>query len=136
MLTNYAASKLTNHLLGISSFTMPANVYLVLFTADPTVAGAFTNEVASGRGYARQAISGIMDPSVGGAAAISLSDVLFGPCSSNDWGLINYMGLADSVTRGAGNLLTYKALSALDQRAIRIGDKLRVPTGSLSELFA
>ena len=136
MLTKYAASKLINHLLGIDAFTMPTTVYLCLFTADPTTDGAFTNEVPSSRGYARQDATSVMSTSAGGVASESESDVSFGPDITGDWGLITHVGLVDNATLGAGNLLTYKALGATYQRTIRIGDTFKVPSGSLTEAMS
>tara|TARA_R110002074_G_scaffold354004_2_gene525820 strand:- start:6449 stop:6859 length:411 start_codon:yes stop_codon:yes gene_type:complete len=136
MLTKYAVSKLVNHLLGKAAFTMPNPVYLVLFTADPTTDGLFTNEVPASRGYARASITATMSSSVAGAASANAADVTFGPCITGDWGNITHVGIADSSTLGSGNLLTYKALAAADQRIIKIGDDFRVPATTLTEAMA
>ena len=135
MLTKYASSKLTNHLLGKASFTMPTNVYLVLFTADPTTTGAFTNEVPASRGYARQAMTAVMATATAGGYSVSGSDVTLGLCTTADWGEITHIGLADSSTLGAGNLLTYQALAVDQKRTIKLGDTWGLPSGTFKELI-
>lgn len=53
-LTNYGEEKLSKHLLGVTSFTMPAELYISLHTADPTETGATGEITAGGYTYARQ----------------------------------------------------------------------------------
>ena len=52
-LTNYLENKLIDHFLGTTSYTMPAAVYIGLFTVAPTDAGGGTE--VTGGSYARQA---------------------------------------------------------------------------------
>lgn len=51
----YLRSRLLKHALGISSFTMPTNTYLALYTTDPTVDDTGTE--VTGGSYARQQMS-------------------------------------------------------------------------------
>jgi len=51
-LTNYAEDKLRDHLLGITAYTMPTDVYLALYTAAPDETGGGTE--CTGGSYARQ----------------------------------------------------------------------------------
>lgn len=132
MLTKYGRSALTNHLLGLAAFTMPAVVYLALFTDDPTDDGVFTDEIPSGVGYARQNVTGVISTSTGGAASENGVAMSFGPCASSDWGLITHAALVDGGTIGAGNILSVHELTSDEQRNIRLGDLFQLPISSLS----
>lgn len=129
-MTNYLESVLINHSLGKSSYTMPATVYLCLFTADPGEAGSMTAEVPSGRGYARQAITTTMSSSSGGSTSSNAGVITFGPCSTTAWGTITHVGVADSATIGAGNLLYKKAMPV--SKTIDIADSLQFAAGQLT----
>ena len=51
-LSNYLENKILDHFLGTTSYTMPADVYVALYTAAPNDAGGGTE--ATGGSYARQ----------------------------------------------------------------------------------
>jgi hypothetical protein len=51
----YLRSRLVKHALGDTSFTMPTNTYLALYTADPTVDDTGTE--VTGGSYARKLLS-------------------------------------------------------------------------------
>lgn len=53
-LTNYGEEKLSKHLLGVTSFTMPSALYISLHTADPTETGSTGEITAGGYTYSRQ----------------------------------------------------------------------------------
>lgn len=129
-LTNYAETALLNHVLGKTAYTMPAGVHLCLFTTDPGEAGSLTGEVASGRGYARQAITATMSASVGGSASSNSADINFGPCTTTAWGTVTHIGIADGATIGAGNLLWYGPVTA--SKTVAVGDSLRFAASNLS----
>ena len=50
-LSDYLENELLDHALGTGSFTAPTNVYLSLYTTDPT--DADTGNELSGNGYSR-----------------------------------------------------------------------------------
>lgn len=132
-LSNYTESKLINHLLGKAAFTMPATVYLALFTADPGEAGSLSNEVPTARGYARQAVTTAMSTSAGGAQSSNGSVITFGPNTSADWGTITHVALIDASALGTGNLLISGALAV--SRLIQVGDKGEFEIGDLAVAF-
>lgn len=105
-LTNYGKSQVIGHLAGTAA-TGNATVYLALFTADPTVTGSMSNEVANANNYARTAIS------LGAAASrkVTQSAQVDFPQASGPWGTVTHWGIVTSATHGAGNMLAYGAFT-------------------------
>jgi len=124
-LTNFLENALLDHSLGRTSYTMPAVVRLVLFTADPGEAGSFADEVGAGLGYARQPLT--IDAAAAGATQ---NDTLitFGPASS-PWGTVTHVGVADSASIGAGNLLWYGPLNIA--KTVGTGEDIEFDPGDL-----
>jgi hypothetical protein len=125
-LSDYAENKLLDHLLGKTSFTMPASVRVALFTAAPSDAGGGTE--VSGGSYARQAI--VVNSSSGGATNPN-ADVTF-PVASASWGTVTHVGIFDAAS--GGNLLMWGALSA--SKTIASGDQLVFPAADLDFALA
>ena len=105
-LTNFGKSAVVSH-LAATAHSPAATVYLALFTADPTVAGTLTNEVADANSYARTAIT------FGAAASrrVTQSAQVTFPQASGSWGTVTHWGIVNSATRGAGNMLAFGAFS-------------------------
>ena len=70
--TNYAETKLLNHALGNTAWTMPTALYMALHTADPGDVGT-ASEVVGGS-YAPQLID---FATTAGASCVSAADVNF-----------------------------------------------------------
>lgn len=113
-LTNFAESKLLNHILGKAAYTMPTTVYVGLFTAAPDDTGGGTE--VSGFGYARQAITSTMSSSSNGSQSTNADIIRFGPASGADWGTITHCALFDALS--GGNMLMWSALDA----SVFVGD--------------
>lgn len=104
----------------------PTNVYVALYTADPTDADSGTE--VTGGAYARQAVStgtsgtgagsGWTDPGASGTINTSNNAAVTFPTPTANWGTITHVGLRDAVT--AGNLIGSVALST--SRVINNGD--------------
>lgn len=125
-MTNYLEKKLCDHTLGKASYTMPATVYVALFTADPTETGSLTNEV-SGGSYSRLAITSAMSAAGATDGTSSNSSALtLGPASAS-WGTITHIGIMDAST--SGNMLLYGALAA--SKTIGSGDSFQFAIGQL-----
>lgn len=125
-MSNYLENALVNAVLRNTSYTSPANVYLALYTTDPTDADSGTE--VSGNAYARQAIT-FGAPSDGvttNSAAIEF------PQATGSWGTVAYVGIRDASS--AGNLLFHTPLDA--SKTIATGDVFRVAAGSLSVTLA
>jgi hypothetical protein len=123
-LSLYAENKLFDHLLGTAAFTMPAQVYLALYTSATDEASGGT-EVPNAGGYVRVAVD--FSPASGGAANPT-ADVLY-PEATTIWGNITHVGLMDSATYGGGNRLMHGPLAAPKQ--IDVGDAFRIPLADL-----
>jgi hypothetical protein len=124
-LTDYAEKKLLDHVLGVASYTMPATVYLALFTSDPTETGVAGTEV-SGNGYARQSIA--FTATTSGTGATSNSGTVTFPAATASWGTITHIGLMDAST--VGNMLWYGPLTT--SKAVNTGDQFQMAATKLS----
>src|SRR4051812_23251845 len=105
-MSDYSARKVLDHLVGKTSFTMPATVYLALFTVLPSDANAGATEV-SGGSYARiqtNSPATNWNAAAGSAPASTSNNVDFTfATASADWGTVIGWGLFDAST--VGNLL-------------------------------
>lgn len=120
-LSNYLENELLDHALGTGAFTAPTNVYLALFTTDPTDAGSGT-EVA-GSGYSRQLVT--FGAASGGSASNSTEETF--TASGGNWGTITHAAIYDAST--SGNLLFHGSLSV--SRTINDGESLTFSAGSV-----
>ena len=114
-LSNFAENEMLDHMLGTGAYTAPSNVFMSLWTSDPTDAGS-GNEL-SGSGYARQDINFSASSS---GSAVSTGVVTF-PTATGSWGTVTHMGIHDAVS--SGNLLFHGPLTA--SKAIGAGDVVR-----------
>ena len=121
--TNYLENALLNGVLDGTQYTVPAAVYLGLYTSDPTETGVAGTEV-SGGAYARTALS-----FAASSAGSSVTDV---DCTfveaSADWGTVSHITVCDATS--GGNVLFYGALSA--SKTVNSGDVFKVTAGQLT----
>ena len=118
-LTNYLENKLIDHFLGTTSYTMPADVYIALFTVAPSDAGGGTE--VTGGSYARQ-IATFSAASSGATSNDSNIDFTGMPAATTV-----AIGIFDALT--SGNMLLYGTLTA--NKTTDAGDTLRIATGDL-----
>lgn len=90
------------------SFRAGANLYLALFTADPTEAGVFTNE-ATYTGYARVAMPKASSFTDGGSTFTNTNLVQFGQCTAGS-NTITHFALCTAST--AGQIVVSGALNS------------------------
>jgi hypothetical protein len=121
-MSDYLENALLNAVLRNTPYTSPSQVYVALFTSDPTDAGTGTE--VSGGGYARQAVT-FNAPSNG--QVTNASDILF-PVATASWGTVTHVGIYDAQT--GGNLLFSGALTT--SKTISANDQLKIAAGSLS----
>lgn len=117
-LSTYLRNALANVALRNQPYTAPTNVYLALYTADPTPDDTATE--VSGNAYARQQIT-FGAPTAG--VCTSTADVTF-PQATGSWGTVAYGGIRDALT--GGNLLWSGAL----------GSSQAIATGGVLQFFA
>ena len=127
-MSNYLENALLNATLNNTSYTSPANIYLALFTSDPTDAGTGTE--VSGGNYARQALSFATASGTSGLVATDAA-VEF-PQATGNWGTVGWIGIYDALT--TGNLMYHTALDVA--KAIDTGDIFKISTGSLTVALA
>jgi hypothetical protein len=119
-LSDYLENKVLDHILGTTSYTMPDDVYLALYTTTPTDSTSGT-EVAGGS-YARKIIT--FGASSSGAATnnTNVDFTLMPTCT------VTGIAVLDALT--SGNILVYGALGS--SKAVSSGDTLRIASGDLS----
>jgi hypothetical protein len=120
-MSDYLENKVLDHVLGTTSYTMPATVYIGLST------GSFADDNSgtelSGGSYARQSIA--FDAAASGTTD-NTSAVDF-PTATGSWGTVSHYGLFDASS--GGNLLIHGAFTA--SKAVESGDILRIAAGEL-----
>lgn len=118
-LTNYLENKLIDHFLGTTSYTMPAAVYIGLFTVAPTDAGGGTE--VTGGSYARQTAT--FSAAASGATSNDTNIDFTGMPAATTVAI----GIFDAST--SGNMLLYGTLTT--NKTTDAGDTLRIATGDL-----
>lgn len=123
--TDYFEQKFLNTMKN-TTFTAPSNVYIGLYTSNPTETGSHTSEV-NYTGYARQKIifkepsrpSGETEICAKNSAKIQFPRLQANAASVT----ITHIGISDNATRGAGNMLVY---GQLEQSLTAVGDEAPV----------
>jgi len=131
-MTSYLQAALLNHLLNLTPYVAPTNLYVSLHTVAPTDAGSHANEVPTGAsGYARIPITGQMsaaDP----VSGLSLNTALIASgVALTDWGLIVAIAIEDALT--GGNMLMWALPSAPE--VISAGQKFTLLAANISMRF-
>jgi hypothetical protein len=121
-LSNFAENEMLDHMLGTGAYTAPTNVFLSLWTSDPTDAGSGTE--LSGSAYVRQDIN--FGASSSGVA--TSSGVVTFPTATGSWSTVTHIGIHDAAS--SGNLLFHGALTA--SKAIASGDVFQVANGAIT----
>ncbi len=101
-ISNYMGDKLLNWLIGTTFGAAPATVYASLWNGDPNGAG---NEQTGDAGLVRVAATTPLG-TVSSHALTTGSAINFGTATGATVAAITYVGIHDSITVGAGNLLT------------------------------
>ena len=121
-LSDYAENEMLDHMLGTGAFSAPANVFLSLWTSDPTDDGSGTE--LSGSGYVRKDINfGAASSGVATSSGVVTFDT-----ASGSWGTVSHIGIHDAVS--SGNLLFHGALSA--SKTIGSGDVMQIANGAIT----
>jgi len=120
-MSDYLENKVLDHVLGTTSYTMPATVYIGLSTASFNDDNSGTE--LTGGSYARQSIS--FDAAASGTTD-NTSAVDF-PVATANWGTVSHYGLFDASS--GGNLLVHGAFAS--SKTVETGDVLRIGAGEL-----
>ena len=123
-ISNYLENAILNATLNATTYTAPANIYVSLWTSDPTDAGSGTE--VSGGSYARTAVS---FATASGTSGNVLNDAAVEfPQATAPWGTVGWIGINDALT--TGNLLYHTPLTT--SKVIDTGDIFKIAVGSLS----
>lgn len=132
-LTAYLQKKLGDHALAIASYTMPS-VHLGIFSNSPGENGSLSGEI-SGGSYARVALTAKMGAADGTTGISQNTSAATFPVPTAAWGTAAFLGILDSATLGAGNVLWYTQMT--NPRVVNNGDAALVfDIGSLSVSIA
>lgn len=127
--TKHGRKAALDHFWGRIEYPFPANMYLMLSSVVLTDAGSLAGELSEG-GYARVEATALMGDAVLATGVISNSALItFGP-ATEDWPEIVGVGLMDSATIGAGNMLAY--MPPVTSRVVPNTDAFRIRIGQLT----
>ena len=125
-MSDFLENALLDHALGTSALSAPTNVYLALFTSDPTDDGSGTE--VSGNGYARQLM--VMGSASGGIASNTAAESF--TASGGNFGVVTHAAIFDALT--AGNLLFHTPLDASE--TVNDGGTLTFAIGDVDVQFS
>jgi hypothetical protein len=117
--STYLKNKVIKHVLGEASFTMPTNVYLALYTNNPTVADTGTE--VTGGSYARQQLS--FATAVDGAKTSNTSETITNMPATT----VTHWGIRDASS--GGNLLYFGAFDLPIQ--LNAGNSFPIASGDI-----
>jgi len=123
-LSTYAQQKVLEHIVGKTSFTMPANVWVALFTAAPSDAGGGTE--CTGGSYARKQTVGANWGTASGTSIANAQLVTF-VTPSGSWGTATHFAIMDAAT--VGNQIGWAALTT--PQAVGSGNLVEFAIGAL-----
>lgn len=115
----YLKNKIIKHVLGEASYTMPTNVYLALYTTNPTENDTGTE--STGGSYARQQLS--FANAVGGTKTSNTSETF----SSMPASTVTHWGVRDASS--GGNLLYFGAFDL--PIVLTAGNNLPIASGDI-----
>jgi hypothetical protein len=130
--TLYLAKAVNDHVLGRTTYTAPATLYVLLSLAafDPTATGSACNEIPSSGAYARVAVTNNTTEWPNSTSAIpsikaNANDIVF-PTATADWGTPLSAYLADASS--SGNLLYGADIPTSSD--VAIGDIFKIFAGT------
>lgn len=118
VISNYLSNLMINTILRKQSYT-GGNIYVGLFTSDPSLGGTEVTSVS----YARQVVT--FDAPANQQTSNS-ADILF-PISTEVWGTISYIALFDAVT--GGNMLYSSPLEF--SKTMNLSSQFKIPQNYL-----
>ncbi len=125
-LSDALENKLLDHVLKTTPFTVPANIYVALSTADPTDAGTGIAEPSDG--YARIVMDS-WDVAINRATE-NTGQITYGQATA-DWGNITHWAIYDAVT--GGNFLAHGDFTVA--KTAPIGTNLYIAAGDIDVTF-
>lgn len=121
--TDFTENKVLDHVVGKTSWTMPA-IWVALFTAAPSDAGGGTE--CTGGSYARKSTAGSDWAAASGGATSNAAAITFVTPTAS-WGTATHFALMDAST--AGNMVAWAPLTT--SQAIGTGNTVSFAIGDL-----
>lgn len=122
-MSDFLENKLLDHILAVTAYTAPSNVYLGLSIASMGEDAAGTE--LSGNGYAR--VGPVAFDAASGGTTDNTAVLDFPACTGSNWGAVAYWSIWDATT--GGNMLLHGAFASA--KTIEVNDILRVAAGDL-----
>jgi hypothetical protein len=128
-LTDILEALVLDHLNGVTSYTMPAHLWLGLSTTEPNEDGTnFTEHTIGSDGYARVDIAGSSFWNAASGGSVTNKIAIAFAEASGSWGTISHIGLFTAST--GGTLLCGGALTS--PVAVAANQIFRFPIGTLT----
>ena len=127
-LTNAYKIEILNGLTGNTPLTTPLNVYLALFTSDPTDTGSVAGGL-SGDGYSRASLGGLFPGAVGVSGIISNDKLVVFSSPTVAWTAITHIGFMKSGVQGVSDMIAHSALN--ETTSIPVDDVFVCDIGTL-----
>ncbi len=108
--------KMIDHLLKTTPFSVPADIFVALYTAAPSDTGGGTE--VSGGSYARKVHNSWNAGSAASPSVATNNGVITFATATASWGTVTHFALFDAIT--GGNFLGWAALTA--QKTVGDGD--------------
>jgi len=126
--SDFLELEVLDHVLGNAAYTAPTNVYVALYTADPSDAGGGTECNTEVGSYARKVVvnNDTNWPAAAAGAKANGAEITFVEATAS-WGTICAFGIFDNLT--AGNLLYWAELTT--NKTIDSGDTAKFAVGDL-----
>ena len=122
-LSTALSNKLLDHIFKTTSFTVPTDIYMALYSVAPTVAGGGTE--ITGNGYAR-VVMNVWDAGAAGATE-NTNIITYAAATGSDWAEAVAFGLFDAIT--GGNFLGFGDLTVA--KTVTVGDVAEFAVGAL-----
>ncbi|MDN8590923.1 hypothetical protein Q0V21_19375 [Paenibacillus sp. 11B] len=126
----YLANAILNHVFRNIPYTSPENIYVALYTTNPTAAD--TGQEVSGGGYTRLKVVFGPPATEGGKPTIkNAADIAYAIATAS-WGTVSHIGTRDALT--GGNLLYFGPLES--PRSILANDVFKLLTGNIVQTLS
>lgn len=129
-LSTYLANKLLDHAIGKTAFTLPATVFMGLFTSNPTAANTGTE--AAFTGYARASIPAATFAAATAGGSSNANAIPFPSMTAGTSQVIGWWATFDASS--VGNMLEFGALGSTV--TYQVGGTETFNTGGLSRTAA
>lgn len=127
-LSDWLELELLDHVLKTGAYSVPANIYVALSTADPLDTGAGVAE-PSGGSYARVVMNAW---DAADARATENTNIITFAQATGDWGTITHWAIFDAITEG--NFLAHGSFEA--SKTCPTGTNLYIAAGDIDVVFS